>query len=475
MRGQERVTGTLSSESSVVVSSGVRTDSRQNAGWASAVVWAVLVVMTFVALAHVLRDARNVPLAEDWNLVPVLAGEEPGFWSWVWSQNNEHRLPVARVLHLGLLEATRDFRAGMVFNILLTAALAAALVLVARRIRGRTSIVDAFFPIVLLHLGNWENLLWSWQLVFVIATVLVGLMLVLLAGARLPLPRTVAWVGGAVLVVLPLAGGTALPMVLPAAAALGALALLKSTHPTSRRIVVGAAILSVVLLGAYFISWERPTWYPRNPGPGATLRTSAKALTLSWGPAVWDALVPAVVVTSLLLTSAVFLLVRALRGGGPQQRRALAVAFFLGGMVLTALAIGYGRAALVPTEGLADRYALVMTPALLAAWFAWQLFGSPRLRVVVQGGLLVFAVLLLPLNVQRGYEWRDWYTQGMDAVERDIAAGMPREDLVRRHHDFLMHWNPELLSVRIELLRREGIGPFADLEPTQKGDRQRPE
>ena len=33
-------------------------------------------------------------------------------------------------------------------------AMAAVLILVARRVRGRTSVVDAFFPIVLLHLGT---------------------------------------------------------------------------------------------------------------------------------------------------------------------------------------------------------------------------------------------------------------------------------------------------------------------------------
>ncbi|MGH8984327.1 MAG: hypothetical protein ACRDY6_10705 [Acidimicrobiia bacterium] len=427
--------------------------------------------MTVVLIAHAVRYARNVPLAEDWNLVPVLAGDEPDFWSWVWSQNNEHRLPTARLLHLGLLEVTRDFRAGMVFDILLTAGLAAAFVLAARQIRGRTSVVDAFFPLLLLHLGNWENLLWSWQMQFVIVTVLVGLLLVLITTTPLPMPPRVAWAAGALLVMLPLGGGTALAMVPAGAAALGSLVLLSPTSRASRRVVLGAAVASGVLVGVYFIGWERPPWYPDNPGPGSTLRTTAKALTLGWGPGVDNSWPLAGVATVVVLGSAAFVLVRALQRSGVQQPRVLAVGFFAAGTGLTALAIGYGRAALVPTEGLPDRYALAAAPALIAAWFAWALFGPSRLRVVVQGGFLVAVMLLLPLNVQKGYDWRDWYTDGMDAVERDIDAGMPREELARRHHGFLMHWNAELLSWRMELLRREEIGPLADLEPPPESER----
>jgi hypothetical protein len=439
--------------------------------WASLVVWSVVAAMTDVALAHVVLDARNVPLAEDWNLVPVLAGDEPDFWSWVWSQNNEHQLPAARLLYLGLLEATRDFRAGMVFDVLLMAGLAAAFVVAARRIRGRTSVVDAFFPILLLHLGNWENLLWSWQMQFVIVTVVIGLLLVLVTTTPLPVPPRVAWIAGGLLVLLPLGGGTALPMVPAVAAAMGSLVLLSPTTRATRRVVLGAVVLSTALVGVYFIDWARPPWYPDNPGPGSTLRTTAKVLTLGWGPGVDSSWVLAGAATAAVLGSAVFVLVRALQRNDAERPRALAVGFLTAGTGLTALAIGYGRAALVPVEGLPDRYVLAAAPALIAAWFAWALFGPSRLRVVVQGGFLVAALLLLPLNVQKGYEWRDWYTDGMDAVERDIGAGMPREELARRHHGFLMHWDAELLSWRMELLRQERIGPFADLEPSSESER----
>jgi hypothetical protein len=102
-----------------------------------------------------------------------------------------------------------------------------------------------------------------------------------------------------------------------------------------------------------------------------------------------------------------------------------------------------------------------MVPGLLAAWFAWELFGPARARRLMHVGLVTAVVLLLPLNVVKGYGWRAWYTAGVAAVERDIAAGVTAETLAHRHHRFLMHWDEEGLVQRIDMLRRSGIGPFA--------------
>ena len=176
-------------------------------------------------------------------------------------------MPLARLSYLVLVRATHDFRVGMVCNILLLGLIAAALVLVARRVRGRTSVVDAFFPLVLLNLGNWENMLWGWQLQFVIATLLVMALLAMVVAGRLPLslPATAA-IGGAI-VLLPLAGGSALPMIPASILALLALVSSKGTGRGARLVACGSTALSVGLVGLYFVGWERPYWYPDNPGP----------------------------------------------------------------------------------------------------------------------------------------------------------------------------------------------------------------
>ncbi|MBK5186778.1 MAG: sugar transferase [Gemmatimonadaceae bacterium] len=130
--------------------------------------------MTLIALACIARYGRNIPLAEDWLMVPPMTGHEPRLASWLWAQNNEHRLPLPRLILLGVLMATHDFRAGMVLNVLSLAALAAAMMLAARHLRGGvTRASDAFFPLALLHLGDWENLVWGWQFQFVCSAVLI--------------------------------------------------------------------------------------------------------------------------------------------------------------------------------------------------------------------------------------------------------------------------------------------------------------
>ena len=95
------------------------------------IVWATWAAMLLVALACIVRYGRNIPLAEDWLLVPPMTGHEPHLGSWLWAQNNEHRLPLPRLVLLGLLVATRDFRAGMVLNVVSLAALAAAMIFTA--------------------------------------------------------------------------------------------------------------------------------------------------------------------------------------------------------------------------------------------------------------------------------------------------------------------------------------------------------
>jgi hypothetical protein len=439
------------------------TPERRNDRWPLLVVWAVTAALAVVGVAHVLLNARNIPMAEDWHLARPLGRAEPGFWDWVWSQNNEHRLPVARLIYLGLVEVTRDFRAGAVFDTLLMAAVAAALVVLARRLRGRTSVVDAAFPVLLLHPGNWENLVWSWQMQFVVVGAMALVLLVALAApGETPSPLA-TWVAAAMLALLPLGGGTALPLVPFAIVAVLARTFVPGSERWARRVAVGASVLAVVGTGLYFVGWEAATWYPDNPGPPETIETAGKLLALAWGPAAAGRYVLVALLTAAVLGPAVVLVVQAVRRPGPQRATALALGAFLAGVLATACAVAYGRAALVPTEGLADRYVITTVPALIAAWLIVQRLGTPPVRRVVHGLVLVGAVALLPLNWRQGYEWRDWYAGEMRAVERDIEAGVTPEELARRHGDFLMHWDEEELVARIEVLRRTGVGPIADV------------
>lgn len=70
------------------------------------------------------------------------------------------------------------------FNVLALGATAFGMIRVARKLRGSTLWTDAFFPLALLQLGQSENLLHAFQIVFVISAVLLNNILIVIAGHR---------------------------------------------------------------------------------------------------------------------------------------------------------------------------------------------------------------------------------------------------------------------------------------------------
>jgi hypothetical protein len=81
-------------------------------------VWSIIVVMAAIDLYYLLEAGRNIPINEDWTLVAPVTGHEPNFFQWLWSQNDEHRVPLPRFIFYLLLKITKDFRSGMALNIL---------------------------------------------------------------------------------------------------------------------------------------------------------------------------------------------------------------------------------------------------------------------------------------------------------------------------------------------------------------------
>jgi hypothetical protein len=432
------------------------------------VVWAVWAVMLLAALACIARWGRNIPLAEDWLMVPAMTGHEASIPEWLWAQNNEHRVALPKLLYLGLLRLTGDFRIGMLFNAFALAGLAAALAFTARRIRGGImSLSDVLFPVALLHIGNWENLVWGWQLQFVLSVTLTGTLLVAIVRDPLP-PRGMLGVAAGTLLLLPLSGANGLIMTLALAPwLLTAAAARRHDFPVTSRLAIAAACMAVALVALYFVDYVRPTWNAPSPGPVATLKTALKVLGFGFGPAVNGRWALAVAGAVLIGLPAVLLAARlAVRrdGTGPDRIRAFGVTSFLCGTGVLALAIGWGRAAgMVETNTLPDRYALLAVPALLGAYLALELYAPRNWGAAGQAAVATAFVLLLPWNTEAGFRWRDWYVAGMQRVENDLADGVPRAELARRHRSFLLHWNEELLRNDLALLRAAGVGPFERL------------
>jgi hypothetical protein len=85
------------------------------------------------------------------------------------------------------------------------------------------------------------------------------------------------------------------------------------------------------------------------------------------------------------------------------------------------------------------RYVLLAAPALITAFYIWELCGLPRLRSAPRL-VCYYLPYLLPFNTKAGFEWRHWYKEGMDKVEAEILSGNPPSQIAERNRVFLVHW-----------------------------------
>ena len=426
-------------------------------------VWLVWGGALAILLGFIARDGRNLPFEEDWLMVAPMTGHESDLPRWLWSQNSEHRLPLPRLVNLGLLRGTGDFRATMVFDTLILAAVTAGMILAARKIRGgRTSLADAFFPLLLLHLGQWDNLVWAWQIQFVLPTVLACVLLLVIVGSPMPPAGGTAIAAALAVVSLPLAGANGL--VLTPALAAWLVCATRGRGIPAGRLAGGGALLACVLCGVYFIGYEPSPWNDPSPGTFATLVTTGKFLIFGLGPVTAKAWgVFGVVVTAILALS-LAALVEALRRDEAERTRALGLLAFFAAFVVLAAALGWGRAGRVAATGrMSPRYVLLAAPLLCACYFALLLYGRERLRRAGPLALALLAALLFPLNTREGLKRRDWFGTGMAAFERDLASGASIDELAARHYQFMLHWDEPLMVAGMRQLRDAGIGPFARL------------
>jgi len=440
---------------------------------AGAAVGLTFALLLLAGLCFVRGYGASVPHMDEWALVPALAGAEAVDAAWLWAPHNEHRLPLPRLVLLGLLRSTHgDFRAGMVFNVLSLGGLSLALLLAARRIRGKSAWSDAFFPLALLHWGHVENLLWAWQVGFVLSSSLAGLFLVLLvrAGAS---PSAGSLLGlGLCLVGLPLCGAHGLLLAPPLALWLLGLgfALGSSSQPRQR----GKAALALALsLSSLAVSAAYPVGLPRpEPSPDLdlreVLRVALQFLSAGFGlvPArFWPAW--AALAGGVLLGAAIALL----PGVREPSRRSLALglACFLAACLSLALGIGWGRGggAGNPAPGLASRYGALAAPGLCAAYLSFLIFGRSAPARAVPAILFLGSALLFARNAQQGLSQGRDLKRSTDAFQSDILAGRPPLYLADRYSRFpsaiYPHSYKALFPVLLEMARRSGLGFFVNL------------
>jgi hypothetical protein len=127
----------------------------------------------------VVKFGRDVPYWDDWHLVPFVTREAPVTLDWLWHSHNGHRIAVPKLALVALLRLCDRFPAqGCSRTPSRWPSSPGVMIVATRRLRGgRTSVADAIFPLLLMHWGHYENLLWTWQVTQVVPVVIVALLL----------------------------------------------------------------------------------------------------------------------------------------------------------------------------------------------------------------------------------------------------------------------------------------------------------
>jgi hypothetical protein len=414
--------------------------------------WAVLGVMAIGAAVH---GGSNVPVGQDWPLVPVVTGHEPEPVHWLWHQDGNDRHPVGRALTLATIAITRDFRAPAVVAVAALILLSALLLRAAHRVRGRARWSDAFFPAILLQPALDGGLSPSALLSATVPLMLAGA--ILLAVLSDPVLRTRRWsvLTALAMVTLPLTG---LAGILVAAAAAPWVAACGWRHwpPRDPSVPVdaGPALLSfifvaIVVTGMIFSDYDFSGWSDPALDRGLLVFRTGSALAGAFGPVAaerWQ-LVAATLVGLVLVTS-VMLLVAGYRLQEIERYRALGLACMLAAAGLAVMMSAWQFAVLL----------------LAVVYYVWELYGRPMVTVALEAGLLAGALAVIPANLRYAAVQRSEAEARLGALERDMAAGVSRSELAQRYWPWLMpEGSVADLSAGMGMVAESKIGPLARL------------
>ncbi|CAN5779509.1 hypothetical protein BH23PLA1_BH23PLA1_40620 [soil metagenome] len=432
---------------------------------ASWFVWGLWGAMLAANLVFVLRFGPLVPLVDDHAIIPALTGDQPITPAWLWSQHNEHRIPLPRLVLLAAYAVSgNDFRAGMVVSVFALGMMAASLIGVARQLRKNCRYADALFPLFLMSWGHHNNLLWSWQVAFTVAMTVLTLLATLIARAG-PRAGPWTWFGiGLALALLPLFGAHGLAFVPGVSAWLIGLSIARtiSGDPrgwSARLSPMGAALPGLLLTAFYFVGYKRPDELGGASDLGALGRTALQFVAMGLGPFAAESWPIASVIVLTLAASAFVLLFRGFLTRPEERFRAFGLAALLAGFAPLTLGTAWGRANLSPLAGLEPRYVGLMALVPCLAFVVWTLYGPPVLRRFLGMILLALGFVLLWPNMRIGLEaGRDWRANS-EAVVADIRSGLPPFLIIRDHTPWL-HPSHDVLADSFAKLGRAGIGPF---------------
>jgi hypothetical protein len=443
----------------------VRSPAASKPGTA-AFVWACWALLAAAATALVAGYGENIPLWDDYNIVLPLIGDRPITLGWLWEQCNEHRIPLPKLILFGADRlAHNDIRAGMFLSVLALAALGAALIALAARLRGGLHPFDAVFALLTLNPAHAANLLWSYQFHMVLPTALGSALLIpIVARPRYPGPRAALCAGGA-LALLPLCGGAGLAYVPALALWLLAAAWAegRARRPGAMRcalVIALAPVPALVLTVFYFHGFQRTVNPEATSGALAGFGTALQFLCGGIGaPAEWAWPYSGAVTLGLVLLALLFL-GRAWTRQHAEGPRIVGLVAFLAAVATLGAAVGWGRGWAGDRAGFQDRYVTMAAPLWCWLALALRLYAPPVAAGLLSNALFAALCVFLWPNAQSALRHGQKMAAEAQALAHDLRAGLPAYSIVRRYTPKLHPSQDEVARV-LPLLRRAGFGPFA--------------
>lgn len=427
----------------------------------SAVVWGVWATCLALAVLYVAAFRANVPMRHDFDLVPYLVGHWPADLAWYWRVENDHRMTLPKLAAALLARWIElDFRSDKFLQVASLGAASAALLLAARRLRGRTAVADAIVPLVLLSATTSAASLDAFAHVLAASLVCVSFALSLRLAEGGSAATSLAFAGCVLL--LPLAGSSSLVFVpgLVAASLYVAWRRLRRGASEGRRELVWLLVLaaaSAALLAAYFHDFPVRD-LPRTAGNVASNFFAFVSLAPGRAEGIWIVLSGLVALTSLLVAA---LLARAaIRGEEDAPLAATLLAQLLSCFVL-ALAVAWGRAAFGPTAALAHRFVPLAALLLCSAYLGAVAVRPRRLSGALQLALALLVAAAFVPNLRYGLAFGAQFREWAASVERDLRAGLPPAEVVRKNRGFRHHWNVEGTTKRMYIVLNSGVGAFS--------------
>ena len=319
----------------------------RQAAWLAAGVFLAVVISTWV---YVHRCALTSPWADELHWIPVVAGAQPIDAGWLTQAETGHCNPVVRLVYLAIgWAAGFDFRAMALANVVLLAAAALAMMLATARTRGHASALDVLFPVVLLNWSHYVNLLWGYQLDYVLPIALDCAILLLLAVDRPRLSIGRALAVSVCAASTALCGGAGL-FFLPAVAAWLVYAGFQRLRAdrTAGAVILVLALVSLAPLALWLRDLSPRHEAARSGQPAwiVTFRGALQFLSMSLGKFGGETHPAGGLIVLGLAVAAGAALARTWWSKPEERLRAAGFGFFLGGALVMALGAGLSRGAI---------------------------------------------------------------------------------------------------------------------------------